>query len=103
MATSTDRAGTTVDPVDLPVEGMTCGSCAARIQRVLERRDDVESAEVNYGTGRARVSLRDGADLDAIEAAVEKIGYGIDLAPVRPASATVGPLDLPAVPGTKNS
>ena len=69
--------------LDLPVEGMTCGSCAARIQRILERREDVQRAEVNYATGKARVALADDADLDAIEAAVEKIGYRLDTTPAR--------------------
>ena len=79
MPTDTDRT----QPVDLPVEGMTCGSCSARVQRILERRDDVTTAEVNYATGRARVVLADDADLDGIASAVEKIGYQIDLSPVR--------------------
>jgi cation-transporting ATPase V/Cu+-exporting ATPase len=73
----------TTQPLDLPVEGMTCGSCSARVQRILERRDDVTSAEVNYATGRARVVLADDADLDGIAGAVERIGYQIDLSPVR--------------------
>ena len=87
MSTDTTHA-----PLDLPVEGMTCGSCAARIQKILERRDDVTTAEVNYATGKARVVLTEGADLDGIVSAVEKIGYQIDLAPARhreePAEAT---------------
>ena len=87
MSTSTKQ------PLDLPVEGMTCGSCSARVQRILERRDDVETAEVNYATGKARVVLRDDADLDGIASAVEKIGYQIDLSPAR--AAAPEPFDLP--------
>lgn len=93
MSTSTKQ------PLDLPVEGMTCGSCSARVQRILERRDDVETAEVNYATGKARVVLRDDADLDGIASAVDKIGYQIDLSPVREREATTrgaGDADSPS-------
>jgi len=86
MTTETTRA-----PLDLPVEGMTCGSCSARIQKILQRRDDVASAEVNYATGKARVVLADDADLDGIASAVEKIGYQIDLTPARQQGNTTSP------------
>lgn len=39
---------------DLQVGGMTCGSCARRVERVLRRVDGV-SAEVNYATGRVAI------------------------------------------------
>jgi len=44
-ATAPERAGTTT--VDPPIEGMTCGACAARIERGLGRLDGVASASVN--------------------------------------------------------
>jgi copper-transporting P-type ATPase V len=69
--TSSDR-----HDVDFAVEGMTCGSCAARVQRVLERQPGVASADVNYATGRARVVVEPAlADLAALEVAVERLGY----------------------------
>jgi cation-transporting ATPase V/Cu+-exporting ATPase len=61
--------------VDLHVEGMTCGSCAARVQRILERQDGVARADVNFATGTARVSLDGDLDVDATGAAIDKIGY----------------------------
>jgi copper-transporting P-type ATPase V len=36
--------------IDFTVEGMTCGSCAARVQRVLAKTDGVAGAEVNFAT-----------------------------------------------------
>lgn len=78
MATITEKH------LDLPVEGMTCGSCAARIQRILGKQEGVLEAEVNYATGKARVQLDDSADLEALEQAVAKIGYGLDTSPARP-------------------
>ena len=41
--------------VDLPIEGMTCGACAARIERGLNRLDGVASASVNLAAERATV------------------------------------------------
>ncbi len=63
--------------LDLPVEGMTCGSCAARVQRTLERQEGVAAAEVNYATGKAHLTISEEVDLDAIRAAVEKAGYHV--------------------------
>ncbi|MBW3626752.1 MAG: heavy metal translocating P-type ATPase [Actinobacteria bacterium] len=63
--------------VDFDVEGMTCGSCAARVQRVLDDHDGVREAEVNFATGRARVTFAPGADVDVLADAVARIGYGL--------------------------
>src|SRR5918995_3846696 len=41
--------------VDLPIEGMTCGACVARIERGLNRIDGVASASVNLAAERATV------------------------------------------------
>ena len=67
--------------VELAVSGMTCGSCAARVQRTLSKRDGVEQAQVNFATGRATVRF-DPAEvsIDDLVAAVGKGGYG--LAPI---------------------
>ena len=61
------------------VHGMTCGSCAARVQRILGRQDGVADAEVNFATGRAHVRLADdGPTQDQLVAAVDRIGYGLE-------------------------
>jgi copper-transporting P-type ATPase V len=68
----------TTRQADFAVEGMTCGSCAARVQRVLSRQAGVERADVNLATARARVVYRPGAvELDELRAAVDRIGYRI--------------------------
>jgi cation-transporting ATPase V len=64
-------------PLDFNVEGMTCGSCAARVQRVLGRQPGVASAEVNFATGKARVAPEGEVAVGDLEAAVERIGYRI--------------------------
>ena len=66
--------GTTAE-VELAIGGMTCASCAARIEKKLNRMDGVE-ATVNYATEKAKVSYR-GADVSVQDliATVEKTGY----------------------------
>ena len=67
--------------VEFEVSGMTCGSCAARVQRALAKQAGVSDALVNYATGRAKVDLADGAlDEETLVEAVRKAGY--DAAPV---------------------
>jgi cation-transporting ATPase V len=63
--------------LDFEVEGMTCGSCAARVQRVLGRQPGVASAQVNFATGKARVAPSGTVDVGSLQAAVERIGYRI--------------------------
>jgi len=66
-----------VRPLDFEVEGMTCGSCAVRIQRVLGRQPGVASAEVNLATNKARVAPDGAVAAGDLQAAVERIGYRI--------------------------
>jgi copper chaperone CopZ len=77
MSTTTDLERTDVD-----VQGMTCASCAARIEKKLNRLDGV-TATVNYATEKARVSFGDGVAPEDLVATVEKAGYTAAL-PVRP-------------------
>ena len=59
--------------VNLEIGGMTCASCATRIERKLNRIAGV-SATVNYATEKARVQST-GVDTAALIAAVEAAGY----------------------------
>ena len=60
--------------VELEIGGMTCASCATRIERKLNRLDGVE-ATVNYATEKARVKSSSGLDIQALIAAVASAGY----------------------------
>ncbi|AOT59552.1 MULTISPECIES: heavy metal translocating P-type ATPase [Streptomyces] len=61
--------------VELAIGGMTCASCAARIEKKLNRMDGVE-ATVNYATEKAKVTYRDAAvSVDDLVATVEATGY----------------------------
>jgi cation-transporting ATPase V/Cu+-exporting ATPase len=60
------------------VDGMTCASCALRVERILERQPGVSEAVVNFAGHEARVEIDPtGADVEALEVAVSKIGYGM--------------------------
>jgi P-type Cu+ transporter len=64
--------------LDLPVEGMTCASCAARIERTLNRLDGVEEAAVNFPLGRAAVTYDPSrTSLEEFRERIEKLGYGV--------------------------
>ncbi|MFF5070239.1 heavy metal translocating P-type ATPase [Micromonospora olivasterospora] len=60
--------------IELAIGGMTCASCAARIEKKLNRMDGV-TATVNYATEKAAVSYPDGVTPDDLIATVEKTGY----------------------------
>ena len=64
--------------VDLDLTGMTCASCAARIEKKLNRLDGV-TATVNFATERAHVTADEGVADDELVGAVEAIGYGVRL------------------------
>lgn len=71
--------------VDLAVTGMTCTSCAARVERRLNRLPGV-SATVNFATETAQIDLPDGLTVSDLVRAVEETGYG-----ALPLTEVVGP------------
>ncbi|MEV4301713.1 heavy metal translocating P-type ATPase [Nonomuraea sp. NPDC049624] len=60
--------------VELAIGGMTCASCANRIERKLNKLEGV-TATVNYATEKAKVTFPDGLDPQALISEVEKAGY----------------------------
>jgi len=68
----------TVESITFDVEGMTCASCALRIERVLGKQEGVESAIVNYAGHEARAEVGSDVDIEGLKAAVAKIGYSIE-------------------------
>jgi Cu+-exporting ATPase len=61
--------------VILSVEGMTCASCAARIERKLKAVPGVTDAVVNFATQKAYVQTESNLPVEILESAVEKAGY----------------------------
>src|SRR4051812_5704066 len=70
MRTTDEHLQTT----ELLIGGMTCSSCAARIEKKLNRLDGV-TATVNYATEKASVRYSEGVTPDDLIATVEKTGY----------------------------
>ena len=63
---------------EIPIDGMTCAACAARIGRGLTGLDGVEDANVNYATARAVVSYDPAlVDLATFNATIEGLGYAV--------------------------
>ena len=71
-------SSTETTEVSLSIAGMTCGACAALIQRRLNALDGVE-ATVNYATERARVFLPMSTTADTLVDAVESAGYSAEI------------------------
>ena len=80
MTTSTTQTPGATSPgaVELDISGMTCASCANRIERKLNKLDGVV-ATVNFATERARVSHPVDVVPQELVAAVEQAGYGATL------------------------
>src|SRR5690625_2721696 len=71
----------------LKITGMTCDSCAVHVKEALEKVPGVQSAEVSYAKGSARLAIEAGTLPDTLTAAVAGLGYRATLAdaPVAPA------------------
>jgi Cu+-exporting ATPase len=91
MSTHTTSGSGGADSVDLQIRGMTCASCAARIEKRLNKLDGV-TATVNFATEQAHVTNEGGAGTDELVAAVEAAGYSAVL---------VAPMGLAATPSEK--
>jgi P-type Cu+ transporter len=77
---------------ELVVGGMTCGSCAARIERRLNRLDGV-AATVNYATGRAYVTHLGGRDPGELIGVIESTGYTAELPAPAGSAGDTSPAD----------
>ncbi|MDT4927490.1 MAG: P-type Cu+ transporter [Pseudonocardiales bacterium] len=73
--------------VELSIGGMTCASCAARIEKKLNRLDGV-TASVNYATEKALVQHPDSVDLEQLVGTVEAVGYTASVPSAAPPSGS---------------
>lgn len=60
-----------------PVTGMTCAACASSVETILQHTDGVKSASVNFATNTVQVEFDDSTNPDALNKALEDIGYGL--------------------------
>ena len=73
-ATATEES----EHVDLPIEGMSCASCAMKVERTLGDVEGVTAATVNFATGRAAVDFVPGtATREELADAVARAGYAV--------------------------
>ncbi|NLX92531.1 MAG: heavy-metal-associated domain-containing protein, partial [Clostridiales bacterium] len=62
--------------VVIPIAGMTCAACSARIEKMIAKMDGVTAATVNLATEKATVEYdRKKVKLSAIKQTIEKLGY----------------------------
>ena len=87
--------------VELAIGGMTCASCANRIERKLNKLDGV-TATVNYATEKAHVTYGDGTEPARLIETVEQAGYSARLPePKRPARPAPSPAGAPDPHGSE--
>jgi len=63
--------------IELPVRGMSCASCVARVEKALVKVPGVKDASVNLATEIASVRTEPGVELAELRAAVDNAGYGV--------------------------
>ncbi|WP_290884561.1 heavy metal translocating P-type ATPase [Arenimonas sp.] len=82
LAAAVEKAGygVAVQEISMAILGMTCASCAGRVEKALANVPGVQSASVNLATETARVQVLAGTSQEALVAAISGAGY--EVAPV---------------------
>jgi len=71
-----------IKTIALPVEGMTCASCVARVEKAISKVDGIETANVNLATEQVSISFDPSrAGMEALSKAVEDAGYKLIIPP----------------------
>ncbi|MFO7525930.1 MAG: cation transporter, partial [Ignavibacteriaceae bacterium] len=70
--------------ISLPIEGMTCASCVARVEKAVSKAEGVKNVSVNLATEKVTFELKNGqTDLSKIAALVDEAGYKIDVSSLK--------------------
>ncbi|MDK8756106.1 heavy metal translocating P-type ATPase [Acinetobacter radioresistens] len=83
LTKAVERAGYEVSatqPIELEIDGMTCASCVARVEKALKKVTGVQQANVNLATERAWVQGNTQLQINDLIQAVQKAGYTAKLA-----------------------
>ena len=67
------------EKIELPIVGMSCAACAARIERELNKLADVGEARVNFPLKKAVIVPRREIELKEVIDLIRDIGYDVDL------------------------
>jgi Cu+-exporting ATPase len=89
MTTRPSHTGAAAGDIELEITGMTCASCANRIEKKLNKLEGV-AATVNYATEKARVTLTGDVRAEDLIATVESTGYGAVVPTRAPAAGEPG-------------
>ncbi len=71
------KLGTKEITTTIPIKGMTCASCVARIERALNKTTGVKKASVNFATEKANVTHDSALPRKELEKAIEDLGYKV--------------------------
>jgi heavy metal translocating P-type ATPase len=67
------------EKIELPITGMSCAACSARIERELNKMDEIKEAHVNFPLKKAVIITKDNLDLKKIISLIRDIGYDVDI------------------------
>ena len=77
-----------IEKLSLPVEGMTCASCVARVEKSIARIEGVQEVNVNLASEKASITVdKSSTNYEEIKKAVEEAGYKIDFSVIDSSSA----------------
>ena len=63
---------------NFPVEGMTCASCVARVEKVLSKIDGIDNVEVNFANEKVSFEIAEKVSLGTAKQAIERYGYKLN-------------------------
>ncbi|MDN8044363.1 cation transporter, partial [Burkholderia vietnamiensis] len=87
-------ASTATHTIELDIDGMTCASCAGRVEKALAKVPGVARASVNLATERASVDTAPDVSASRLVDAVRQAGYGATPVAAEPA-ASAQPVPAP--------
>ncbi len=67
------------EKIELPITGMNCAACAARIEKVLNKMETVKEARVNFPLKKAVILPRTDLELKDVLSLIRDIGYDVDM------------------------
>ncbi|WP_281977976.1 heavy metal translocating P-type ATPase [Pseudorhizobium flavum] len=66
-----------IEPISIPIEGMTCASCVRRVESAAAKVPGVATSSVNFATKKLTVEPTENFSPEALTAAIEKVGYEV--------------------------
>ena len=67
------------EKIELPITGMNCAACAARIEKMLNKMGDVQEARVNFPLKKAVILPKHELELKEVITRIRDIGYDVDI------------------------